>query len=300
MQEGLLLPSQLRQAVGEWLREDINSFDVGGAIVGPRPTTATYYAKSPMILAGLPFATAVFDVLGCKTSWLVKEGQWIAGSSKNRVPIGTVSGPANSILQGERTALEVLTRCSAVATSTTQFAQAARQGAGTNPNHPPWGGKVAATRKTTPGSFRLVEKYGVLVGGGDTHRYNLSSAVMLKDNHIDVCSGSIAEGVRQAKAIAGFTTKVEVECRSEEDAVEACKAGADIVMLDNFTPATLREVAPRLKKAFPHVVIETSGGITRETIPNYAVPGVDIISVGALTHGYPSVDISLKVNKSNL
>ena len=140
----------------------------------------------------------------------------------------------------------------------------------------------------------MIEKYGAIIGGADPHRYSLSTMVMLKDNHIDV-AGSITNAVELTRSACGFSCKIEVECRSEADAVEAATAGADCVMLDNFTPEQVADVAPRLKRKFPNVIIEVSGGINLTTIVSYAAHGVDIISVGAITHGPPPVDISMKI-----
>merc|ERR1712070_969721 len=165
-----------------------------------------------------------------------------------------VRGPARKILLGERTALNTLSRCSGVA-ATCADAVAIKRAQN-------WHGYVAGTRKTTPG-FRVVEKYGLLVGGAATHRLDLSQMVMLKDNHI-WSAGSIASAVKLAKRAAGFSQKVEVECQSLEEATEAALAGADIVMLDNFKPNQLKKDARTLKEKYPHLLIEASGGITTE------------------------------------
>lgn len=173
-------------------------------------------------------------------------------------------------------------------------------------------GVVAGTRKTTPG-FRLVEKYALIVGGCDQHRYDLSrfvpvhllpwlnfitqfsiSMIMLKDNHI-WSSGSITEAVRRAKSVGGFALKVEVECQSQAEAEEAINAGADIVMLDNFNPIILKQTAQALKSKHAHVIVEASGGITAETVAEYCCPHVDVISMGSLTQGVPHIDFSLKI-----
>ena len=156
-----------------------------------------------------------------------------------------------------------------------------------------WRGEVAATRKVTPG-FRLVEKYAVLVGGASTHRMDLSHMVMLKDNHI-WSKGSITAAVRSAREACGFSSKIDVECGSYEDAAEAAAAGAEIVMLDNFEPEELKRVAARLKTSFPHLTVEASGGITASTVASYLSADVDVVSQGALTHGYPCLDFSLKI-----
>ena len=155
-----------------------------------------------------------------------------------------------------------------------------------------WQGECAATRKVTPG-FRLIEKYAVLVGGGSTHRMDLSHMVMLKDNHI-WSTGSITAAVTKARQACGFSSKIEVETSSYEEAAEAATAGAEIVMLDNMDPAVLKETAQKLKEAFPAVTIEASGGITLATIADYFSPHVDVISQ-SFTSGYQILDFSLKV-----
>lgn len=195
-------------------------------------------------------------------------------------------GPANALLLGERTALNTLSRASGVATGARAASELARARG--------WHGRVAGTRKTTPG-FRVVEKYALLVGGAATHRLDLSQMVMLKDNHI-WSAGGISGAVRVARAAAGFTSKIEVECRTHEEAIEAARAGADIVMLDNFGAEPLKAVAAKLKAEFPALVIEASGGITSATMAEFFSEHVDVISQGALTQGYDCVDFSLKVS----
>jgi len=152
---------------------------------------------------------------------------------------------------------------------------------------------VAGTRKTTPG-FRLVEKYGLLVGGASTHRLDLSQMVMLKDNHI-WSTGSIEAAVKKARGVSGFSQKIEVECQSLDEALTAAKAGADVVMLDNFKPSKLKRDAKEFKKQYPHVTVEASGGITIDTMAEFFSEHVDVISQGKLTHGYDCIDFSLKI-----
>jgi len=156
-------------------------------------------------------------------------------------------------------------------------------------------GVVAGTRKTTPG-FRIVEKYSILVGGCDTHRMDLSSMIMLKDNHV-WSTGNITNAVKKARSVGGFSLKIEVECRSVEEAEEAISAGADVVMLDNMKPNQLKESSKILKSKHPYVLIEGSGGITSETLPDYFGPHLDIISTSTLTQGVPHVDFSLKIKQ---
>jgi nicotinate-nucleotide pyrophosphorylase (carboxylating) len=159
---------------------------------------------------------------------------------------------------------------------------------------------LAGTRKTTPG-FRLVEKYGMLVGGVDQHRVDLSSMTMLKDNHI-VAAGSITNAVRAAKAAGGFAIKVEVECQSFDEADEAIAAGADIVMLDNFEPDGVKVAAAQLKEKWGQgeadrktFYVEVSGGLTEENVEAYVCPDIDIVSTSSIHQGVKHVDFSLKI-----
>merc|ERR1712232_1073811 len=139
---------------------------------------------------------------------------------------------------------------------------------------------MGATRKVTPG-FRLVQKYAVLVGGCDSHRMDLSSMIMLKDNAIDSC-GSITNAVKKARQLGGFSLKIEVECRNLEEAIEAGNSNADVIMLDNFTPENAIIVSKEIKTKFPHILIEVSGGITEDTAINYMGPHIDILSTSSL------------------
>jgi nicotinate-nucleotide pyrophosphorylase (carboxylating) len=155
---------------------------------------------------------------------------------------------------------------------------------------------LAGTRKTTPG-FRLVEKYGMLVGGVDQHRHDLSSMTMLKDNHIWACGGSITKAVHAAKAAGGFAVKVEVECQTEAEAHEAAAAGADVVMLDNFTPDGVKVAAKNLKEQWGGrgVLIEISGGLTEGNVSAFVSSDIDIISTSSIHQGVKHVDFSLKI-----
>lgn len=287
----LLPKAKLISTIEEWLTDDMPSFDVGGMVVGDGVKTAQLWMKSPGIFAGKPFVDAIFvSHLGCTVSWseeASKEGVYIDASSEKKVLLATVVGPANALLRGERTALNTLSRCSGVATASHEAASKAREMG--------WNGMVAGTRKTTPG-FRIVEKYGLLVGGAATHRLDLSQMVMLKDNHIWAV-GNITKAVKLARKAAGFSQKIEVECQSLEEAIEAASAGADVVMLDNFEPEQLKIDAKTFKTQFPHVIVEASGGITMDTMHLYVSEDVDVISRGNLTQGYPSIDYSLKIQK---
>jgi nicotinate-nucleotide pyrophosphorylase (carboxylating) len=284
-----LLPKILIETtVKQWIADDIPSFDVGGLVVGDGTRMATLWLKSPGVFAGKPFFDSVFELLGCVVEWnsdAAIEGNFVNASSNHKVRLAVVTGPIHKILQGERTALNTLSRCSGVASASYEAVKIARKAG--------WKGWVAGTRKTTPG-FRIVEKYGLLVGGAATHRLDLSQMVMLKDNHI-WSAGSISAAVQRARQAAGFSQKIEVECQNLEEAIEASKAGADIVMLDNFEPERLKIDAKSLKEKFPHILIEASGGITTETMHLYLCDCVDIVSQGKLTQGYLCLDYSLKV-----
>ena len=284
----LLLPKHWHKEIERWMENDMPKWDIGGFVVGDDPHHAMLLGKSEGVLAGVPFATHALEYAGCTVEWLKPEGHYITKEeAAKKAPVAKVSGPTRCILMGERTCLNILSRASGVATAAHAAMTIARAHG--------WHGKVAGTRKTTPG-FGLVEKYALLVGGADTHRMDLSSMVMLKDNHI-WSTGSITQSVSRARSVGGFSTKIEVECTSQQDAVEACKAGADVIMLDNYTGPELIKVAAEIKKTWPHVIIEASGGITQEMMPDFFSPSVDIISQGALTNGYDTLDFSLKVPK---
>jgi nicotinate-nucleotide pyrophosphorylase (carboxylating) len=246
--------------------------------------------KSPGVLAGRPFFDAVFETLGCRVSWdsKMKEGMSLDPGGATKIHVATVTGPIAQILQGERTALNTLSRCSGVATGAHRAVTMVREECG-------WNGHLAGTRKTTPG-FRIVEKYGLLVGGAATHRIDLSQMVMLKDNHIQAAGNNILVAVQWARSAAGFSQKIEVECQNLSEALEAAAAGADIVMLDNYvSPDQLRADANAFKMQYPYVLVEASGGITLADLPGYCCDSVDIISQGSLTQGYDCVDFSLKI-----
>lgn len=263
-----LLPPGWKRQVTAWLAEDTPSFDCGGFVVGESPRSAILWAKSPGILAGGPFFDEVFSQCCCTVVWHLHEGTRldIASVPDGRLKVATVTGPARAILLGERLALNLLARCSGIATRSRELVEAARAAG--------YLGLVAGTRKTTPG-FRLVEKYGLLAGGADPHRMDLSSMVMLKDNHV-WSRGSITDAVKAARSVAGFSLKIEVEARSEAEADEAIAAGADVVMLDNFSPDEVRLAAKSLKDRWRgkrSFLLETSGGLSIDNIAAYLCPG---------------------------
>ncbi|XP_002721787.2 nicotinate-nucleotide pyrophosphorylase [carboxylating] [Oryctolagus cuniculus] len=277
----LLPPPTLAALASSWLQEDCPGLHVTALVTGAAPSQAALWAKSPGVLAGRPFFDAIFAQLGCQVSWLLPEGSKLVPVTK----VAEVRGPAHRLLLGERVALNTLARCSGIASAATEAVRVAR---GTG-----WTGHVAGTRKTTPG-FRLVEKYGLLVGGAAPHRYDLGGLVMVKDNHV-VAAGDVEQAVRGARRAADFALKVEVECSSLQEAVRAARAGADLVLLDNFQPEELHPTAAALKAQFPSVVVEASGGVTLGNLPQFCGPHVDVISLGMLTQAAPALDFSLKL-----
>jgi len=232
------------------------------------------------------FFDEVFKYLDCRVEWHMKEGETFQPVKH----VATVRGPARKLLLGERVALNLLARCSGIATKSRHFKDIADENG--------FKGVIAGTRKTTPG-FRLVEKYGMLVGGIDGHRTDLSSMVMLKDNHI-WSSGSITKAIEQTRSVSGFSLLIDVEVRSESEADEAIAAGADVVMLDNIEGRVLLDLAQRLKErwgAKRKFLLETSGGIEEGNLRSRAVNPIDILSTSAVHQSVQHIDFSLKIQK---
>ena len=267
------------------LQEDINSEDISTNAVMPeyKKGEVTLLAKQDGILAGLGVFKRVFTMLDKDTQVTfekidgkeIKDGDFV----KSGQVIAKVTGNSRVLLSGERTALNYMQRMSGIATYTNSIVSML---AGTKT-------KLLDTRKTTP-CMRIFEKYAVRAGGGNNHRYNLSDAVMLKDNHIDA-AGGVKEAVRMAKEYASFVCKIEVETENLDMVREAVEAGADIIMLDNMSPEMMAEA---IRIIDGRAMTECSGNITKENIETITKLGVDYVSSGALTHSAPILDISLK------
>ena len=261
------------------LQEDITSEDVSTNAVMPtaQQGTVDLIAKEDGIMAGLDVYARVFTLLDPATvvTFQVKDGDRVKPGDL----IGTVTGDIRVLLSGERVALNYLQRMSGIATYTRQVADLL-EGSGVT---------LLDTRKTTP-NCRIFEKYAVRVGGGCNHRYNLSDGVLLKDNHIGA-AGSITNAIQMAKAYAPFVSKIEIEVETLEQVKEAVDAGADIIMLDNMTPDTMRQAVELIDG---RAQTECSGNITKENIARIREIGVDFVSSGALTHSAPILDISMK------
>ncbi|MCR4441750.1 MAG: carboxylating nicotinate-nucleotide diphosphorylase [Peptococcaceae bacterium] len=265
--------------IREWLEEDMNNGDVTTdfLIDEDAVSAARLIARESGVAAGLEVMKRVFQILdgGIVVDSLKKDGERMG---KGKV-LAVVQGKTRSILQGERLALNILQRMSGIATETAKYVELLR---GLNT-------KLVDTRKTTPG-LRILEKYAVRVGGGCNHRFNLSEAVLVKDNHIKA-SGGIKEAVWKIKKAVSHTMKIEVEVETLEQLEEAVSSGADIVLLDNMDVATMKEAVRRNKG---RAILEASGGISLANVRQVAETGVDIISVGAITHSAKALDISLK------
>jgi nicotinate-nucleotide pyrophosphorylase (carboxylating) len=267
-----------------FLDEDVGRGDITSELVVPRGerADAVIVAKEACVVAGLDEAHTLFEELAVDFAPAVADG--------SLVPRGTVvarlAGKARSILKGERVALNIIQRMSGIATLTSSMLA---KGRAANANL-----VLAATRKTTPG-FRAFEKRAVSLGGGAPHRFALDDMVLVKDNHAAI-AGSVSEAVRRVASQRGasFTRKVEVEASTLKDALAAAELGADIVMLDNFPLSKLKTAYRELKRRYPRVLVEVSGGIDERTVARVA-PFADIVSSGALTHSARACDFSLEV-----
>ena len=272
------LDAQLRS----WLEEEIGSGDITtNAIVSPEmEATGIIHAKDTGVLAGVSVARRVFELLEPEIAFQEKlaDGAALAPGTV----IAEVHGSARAVLTGERLALNLLQHMSGVATRTAKLAAIAA----------PYGAKLVDTRKTTPG-MRLRDKYAVRVGGGSNHRLGLYDAMLIKDNHIQV-AGGISAALARAKAYASHRTKIEIEVEDLAGVREALAGGADVIMLDNMAPEMMREAVGIIAH---RAVVEASGGIDETTLAAAAAAGVDVISVGALTHSVKALDISMDIGR---
>lgn len=264
------------------LLEDINYLDTTTdyLIDEDQENTAIFLAKSEGVLCGIEVALRVFEILqpsGFEYKVFKNDGDKL---TKGEI-IAEIHGKTRTILKGERTALNLIQHMSGVATATNNAVEIV---SGTKAS-------IADTRKTLPG-MRPLQKYAVTVGGGRNHRYNLSDAAMLKDNHIDA-GGGIENAVAKLKSKLGHMTKVELEVRNLDELRQALDAKVDVIMLDNMSPEMMKQA---VEITDGRALLEASGGITDETLRAIAETGVDIISMGALTHSVKAFDISLKIS----
>ena len=271
---------QLDKQIQDWLAEDIGSGDITTLALVPAAakTNAIIHAKDSGILAGIDVARRVFELLDKDIQFDAKLADGAALT--NGSIIAEIKGNAQAILTGERLALNLLQHLSGVATSTHKLAAIAA----------PFGAKLVETRKTTPG-MRLLDKYAVKAGGGANHRLGLYDAMLIKDNHIQV-AGGITEALNRAHDYASHMTKIEIEVESLAEVKEALAGKADVIMLDNMSIADMTEAVKIINK---QAVVEASGGISEATLADVAKTGVDVISVGALTHSVKALDISMDI-----
>jgi nicotinate-nucleotide pyrophosphorylase (carboxylating) len=277
----------LEEKLKQFLAEDIGLDDVTSAGVVPPGLTAdaVVEAKEAGTAAGVEEAVVLAESLGLNVKAKIADG---AEFKKGQV-ILKLSGNAQNVLTVERTLLNLISRMSGIATTTKELITKLKKAHAK--------AIIAATRKTAPGLLYF-DKKAVHIGGGDPHRLNLSDMILVKDNHIAV-AGSVEKAVKTAKKNASFSKKIEVEVVRVAEVLKAAEAGADIVMLDNFSPKQIKEAVDLLKKTgfFGKILLEASGGISAENLLDYAAAQVDIISLGALTHSVRALDVSLEIRR---
>ena len=280
-----MIEPNLTLKILEFLREDLGSGDIttDAIIDNEIDAKAKIVCYEKAVISGVEEAVLTFNMLKCSAQGLIKDGDSVEADTE----IIKVSGKARSILKAERTALNILGRMSGVATETNKLVKEAKQ---VNKKI-----RVAATRKTLPG-LRIFDKKAVKAGGGDTHRFQLDDAVLIKDNHLKI-TGSISTTIKLARKNVSFTKKIEVEVSSAEEALEAVEAGVDIILLDNMVPQEISKIITilREKQLRKGVFLEASGGIKIENIRMYSETGVDAVSLGVITHSAKNIDFGLEI-----
>lgn len=275
-------PLEVTRIIDTALAEDLSAGDVTTRTVVPPDAVAegAFVAREPLIVCGVGVAAAVFARLDPRVEVFAEraDGERVDA----RALIARVMGPAHAVLTGERVALNLLQRMSGVATRTRAFVDALPANSRA---------RITDTRKTTPG-LRALERYAVRCGGGHNHRNDLGAGVLIKDNHIALCGG-VRAAIERARANAPHPLRIEVEVDRLEQFDEAIAAGADVILLDNFTEAQTAEAVRRAESAPHRPVLEISGGVTLERVPALAATGVDVLSSGSLTHSARGVDIGL-------
>ncbi len=276
----------VEDSIKSFLAEDIGYGDITtDAIIDPKlRAQAVVTCREDAVIAGIEESLLLLKLVQCTGTALVQDGE--------RVKVGTrilrSRGPARQLLRIERTLLNIVSHMSGIATMTADLVAIAKK---EGKRHV----RIAATRKTLPG-LRFFEKKAVEVGGGDTHRLGLDDAVLIKDNHLAL-TRSLTDSVKLARSRTSFTRKIEVEVTRPEEAIEAVKAGADIVLLDNMKPKVIRDTLIQLEKAKlrDRILLEASGGIQRDNLSSYVTTGVDVISIGAITHSAKSIDLNMEI-----
>jgi nicotinate-nucleotide pyrophosphorylase (carboxylating) len=268
--------------IKKWLAEDVSFWDVTTSLLPMKTAKGKIYSKQDGIIAGVHIAKRVFELMGADFDITVEDGQKV----KKKTQIASIKGDIHALLQAERLALNLLGRLSGIATQTANMLEKARS---VNASL-----RICATRKIVPGLSKY-DKFAVTIGGGDTHRFNLSDMILLKENHLSMFN-SITEAIEKAKEKTSFSKKIEVEVQNEEQALEAVEAGADIIMLDNFSPVQAKLTIPKIKKINPKVLIELSGNINLDNLEMFSLEGVDLISSGSLTHSVKNFDLTMLID----
>ncbi len=270
---------RIEEDVKRWIAEDISFWDITTSLIPKSKAEAKIFSKQEGIIAGLRIAEKIFEMMGADFKPLVEEGERVA----KKAQIASIKGDIHALLQAERLALNILGRLSGIATHTAMMIEVAKE---TNPEI-----RICGTRKTVPG-LSIYDKYAIVVGGGDTHRFNLSDMILLKENHLQKFR-SISDAISVAKSKTSFSKKIEVEVQNEEQAIEAVTAGVDIVMFDNFSPIQVKHTISKIKKLELNVLVELSGNINLDNINHYSIEGVNLISSGALTHSVKNFDLTM-------
>lgn len=275
---------QIRQIVQTALEEDLGFGDLTSSVLlsNSMLAKAQIIANEAMVVAGLAIVQEVFHQIddSLKLRFHQRDGNWVKANTR----LLTITGNARSLLQAERVALNFLQRLSGISTITRQFCDAVRK-------HPI---KITDTRKTTPG-LRALEKWAVRLGGGYNHRFSLHDGILIKDNHLMVLAAnniSLKEACKLARQQAPHGLRISVEVETIDQVRQAIQGKADIILLDNMSPAKIRQAVSTIES---QALIEISGGITLRNIQDVAMPGIDIISIGALTHSAPAMDVSLDI-----
>lgn len=266
--------------IERFISEDLGANDISCTLVPEKEISARIFTKEDCVVAGTEVAKKIMEYFGIQVNARVVDGDEIKAGDA----IFEVTGNSVSVLRAERLVLNFLGHLTGIATQTHNYVQTVRQYSEA---------KVAGTRKTTPG-IRKFEKLAIIAGGGDPHRFDLSDAIMIKDNHRNAMG--LENAIEAAKNMAGFTQKIDVEVETSEDAVTAARMGVDIIMFDNMLPGQVIRTLEELKHKGlrDNVIIEVSGGINLSNISEYAKTGVDVISVGSLVHKAEWTDVSLE------
>ena len=284
----MFLPRKiLEEKLRAMLAEDAGQGDITTSLIVPADARAqaTVVAKQIGIVAGIEEVNIFLQSLGLEVESSVNDGKKVRPGEV----LLKISGDARTLLTAERTLLNLLSRMSGIATATRNLVERLKKAKVKT--------RVACTRKTAPGLLYF-DKKAVMIGGGDTHRLHLDDMILIKDNHVAL-AGSVEKALEKARKQASFSKKIEIEVTKTDEVLPAVRAGADIVMLDNFSPKQLEKAMMLLKreKYYGKVIVEASGGITAENIMRFASTGVDIVSLGEITQNPRALDVSLEITK---